>query len=78
VKLWGRGEIHTEFRGGSLNERTSLENFGIDDRISHFCKKQWKVCCTVEIYPFVYFISRRAIKHNVLGYNWVSFFRYWK
>jgi len=72
----GRGEIHTEFWSGILKERTFVENLSIDDRISNFCKKQWKVCCTVELYPFVDFIYSRAIKHNVLEYKCVSFFRY--
>jgi hypothetical protein len=68
----GREEIHTEFWSGILNERTVVENINIGDKIRHFCKKQWKACCTVD------FVYRRAMKHNVLEYKRVSFFRYWK
>ena len=72
MKLWGRGEIHTKFWSGNLNENYCVENL---DR-SHFCKKEWKVCFTVELYPFLDCIYGHAIKHNVLEYNCVSFFRY--
>jgi len=40
VKVWGRGEIHTEFWSGNLNEKKCVENLGIDERISYFYKEE--------------------------------------
>jgi hypothetical protein len=31
--VWGRGEVHTEFRWGNVRERDHLEDAGVDGRI---------------------------------------------
>jgi hypothetical protein len=31
--LWGRGEVHTEFRWGNLREIAYLEDLGVGGRI---------------------------------------------